>query len=229
MKSMQIPLPLTLLPTYSWESFYAGDNTALVEHLQTTDQLPENTYIYSTQRLGKTHLLQATAQQWLSLGKQVCYLECAESKGFSPELLQELSQYDLICLDGLDHWAGDHVWELALFGLYNQLRDQHKSLIMTARNTPDALGIVLPDLRSRLQQSLVFQIKSLTDSQLAEMIDLRLKHYGFSVGEDVIQYLIDRSVRDVALINDVLTQLDQVSLSEKRALTKPLIKKTLGW
>ncbi|VEI48744.1 DNA replication initiation factor [Actinobacillus equuli] len=88
-------------------------------------------------------------------------------------VLDNAEQLDVICLDDLQVVAGDEAWELAIFNLFNQIREQqglfgsgHKTLLLISADCPPhQLKINLPDLRSRLTWGEVYQLNDLTDDQ----------------------------------------------------------------
>jgi DnaA family protein len=48
------------------------------------------------------------------------------------ELLDNLEQYELVCIDDLHVIAGKADWEEALFHLFNRLRDSGRRLLIAA-------------------------------------------------------------------------------------------------
>ena len=180
--------------------------------------------------MGKTHLLQATYQDLLHRGMQGFYFDLAQRSQISPECFSDLGKaYDLICLDGLEHIAGNTIWEQALFDLHHQLKDQQKYWLIAANDTPGLLNIALADLISRLQQGVIFHVKPLSHDVLYHAIELKLSNYGFDVGHDVLRYITERAERDMSALSCAMVQLHKLSLREKKPLTKPFIRKTLGW
>ncbi len=61
--------------------------------------------------------------------------------------------------------AGDGDDEVALFDFHNRAFDAGKAVLYTARKAPDALGLLLPDLRSRLSQCTRIMLTTLDDAR----------------------------------------------------------------
>ena len=49
--------------------------------------------------------------------------------GHNPDIIQDLSSRNIVCIDDIDLCAGKKEWELAIFDLCNQLLDRKLSLI----------------------------------------------------------------------------------------------------
>jgi DnaA family protein len=149
--------------------------------------------------------------------------------GYAPdELFTGLEMVDLVCLDCLPTIAGRRDWELAIFNLYNLLRDQGKRLLVAAEHSPRELGLSLEDLRSRLQWGLTYQVHSLSDEDKQQALQMRARARGLELGDEVAQYIIQRLPRDTNELFWQLARLDHASLAEQRKLTIPFVKKVLA-
>ncbi|MDO8310673.1 MAG: DnaA/Hda family protein, partial [Sideroxyarcus sp.] len=165
----QLSLSVNLNDDATFGNFYAPaqtHNAMVVKGLR--DQIDGSgeafVYLWGAPGCGLTHLLQAACHQAQSMGMTVQYLPLRDLVGYAPdELFIGLEVVDLVCLDCLPTVAGRPDWELAIFNLYNQLRDQGKRLLVAAEHSPRELALSLEDLRSRLQWGLTYQVHSLTD------------------------------------------------------------------
>jgi len=230
----QLSLGVSLKDDATFENFYApadSPNAQVVAAIQA--QLTPNAepfiYVWGGSGVGLTHLLQASCHQAEEAGLAVQYLPLRELVGFAPEaLLDGLENLDLICIDSLDAVAGKGDWELALFTLYNALRDTGGRLLLAAEQGPRELPLALADLRSRLQWGLVFQVQGLNDADKQRALRQRASRRGLTLNEEVASYIIQRSPRDMNQLFCYLNRLDDASLSEQRKLTIPFVKKILG-
>lgn len=87
----------------------------------------------------------------------------------------------LICLDDIDHLAGKPIWKEVLFHLFNRVRLQNNRLLVSANSAPKDLNMVLPDLKSRLLSSVVYQLHRLADIQKIKALQLRAKQRGLKL------------------------------------------------
>ena len=60
-------------------------------------------------------------------------------------------------------------------------------------------------------------------------LQVRARKRRIELTSSVAEFIYQRSNRGISQLIDVLNKLDQVSLVEKRKLTIPLIKTTMGW
>jgi DnaA family protein len=188
-------------------------------------------YLWGPEGAGISHLLQAACHQSGVLGLRSQYLPLEELAGYAPEqLLDGLEALDLLCLDGVQHVMGQQGWDHALFHLYNRLRDKPTCrLLVSADCAPRDLGAALPDLLSRMGWGVVFHLQPLDDGQKLHALKQRAKARGIELGDDVLGFILNHSARDMSELFYCLDRLDNLSLSEKRRVTIPFVKETMGW
>ncbi len=230
----QLSLSVNLNDDATFENFYAPPqthNAMVVQGLR--EQLDGKSeafvYLWGAPGCGLTHLLQAACHQAQEIGLAVQYLPLRDLVGYAPdELFVGLEDLDLVCLDCLPSIAGRSDWELAIFNLYNRLREQGKRLLVAAEHSPRELEISLEDLRSRLQWGITYQVHSLSDEDKQHALQLRARARGLELSDDVAQYIIQRLPRDTNELFWQLQRLDHASLAEQRKLTIPFVKKVLA-
>ena len=220
------------------------DKTATLENFQTaeTDQqlmqhlrdkvvagLEPFTFIWGIPGVGKTHLLQALCHEVACVGGTSIYLPLSRTDQMAPELLEGLEHLDLVCLDDVDAIAGQPGWEQALFNFYNRARIDDVRLVITGHSPPGELRIQLPDLRSRLQSGVVFQLHELSDHEKVDLLKRRASLLGIGLPEQVIDYVLHRHDRQVAALLLFLQELDKLSLEQKRPITIPLVRQLMNW
>jgi chromosomal replication initiation ATPase DnaA len=118
--------------------------------------------------------------------------------------------------------------EVKLLQLYNRLREDGGSMLLTATRPVSQWTIDLPDLRSRLAAAPSVAIGAPDDQLLAALL---LKLFGdrqLSVSEPVIHYLLTHMERSFAAARDLVEKLDRLSLARKRPITIPLARLALS-
>jgi DnaA-homolog protein len=230
----QLSLSVNLNDDATFDNFYAPTRTHNAMVLQGLRQQLGGqgetfVYLWGAPGCGLTHLLQAACHQAQSLGMTVQYLPLRDLAGYAPEeLFVGLESIDLVCLDCLPTVAGRADWELAIFNLYNRLREQGRRLLVAAEQSPRELALSLEDLRSRLQWGVTYQVHSLTDEDKQQALQMRARARGLELSDDVAQYIIQRLPRDTNELFWQLARLDHASLAEQRKLTIPFVKKVLA-
>lgn len=234
MKPIQLPLGVRLRDDATFANYYPGANAAAlgyVERMCETDaDWAENLiYLWGAADVGRSHLLQAACLRMEQFGGRAVYLPLDAVAMYGPQLLDNLEQCDLVCIDGVDLVAGHPTWEEALFHLFNRLRDAGRRLLLSASAPPREVPIKLPDLKSRLTLALVFQLHGLTDDEKLRALQLRASRRGLHLTDEVGRFILTRGSRSMNSLFDLLEQLDHASLQAQRKLTIPFLKETLGW
>ncbi len=234
MKPIQLPLGVRLRDDATFANYYPGANAAALGYVERLCEAEAGwaeslIYLWGGDGVGRSHLLQAACLRFEQRGEQAVYLPLAEVADYGPELLDNLEQCELVCLDDLDAIAGRAEWEEALFHLFNRLRDSGRRLLLSAAASPRELPVQLPDLQSRLTLALVFQLQALSDEDKLRALQLRASRRGLHLTDEVGRFILTRGTRSMSALFELLERLDQASLQAQRKLTIPFLKETLGW
>jgi len=236
MQPTQFTLAVTLPDDETLQSFYGADSSPAVAYIRQYLQ-PETAnsgkpqppvFVFGASGSGKSHLLYAACVQAQELGLTSQLLALDEFAQYSPRMLDNLEQLDLVCLDNIGAVAGDSHWQVALFDLYNRLAEHGKKLIIVADDQPTALGFTLPDLVSRLQACTVFQLRLLSDDDKQKLLQQKARVRGLDLPDEVARYLLNRQHRDIRALVDTLDILDKASMVHQRRLTIPFVKDVLA-
>lgn len=236
MQPTQFTLAVTLPDDETLHSFYGADSSPAVAYIRQYLQ-PETAnsgkpqppvFVFGASGSGKSHLLYAACVQAQELGLTSQLLALDEFAQYSPRMLDNLEQLDLVCLDNIGAVAGDSHWQVALFDLYNRLAEHGKKLIIVAEDQPTALGFTLPDLVSRLQACTVFQLRLLSDDDKQKLLQQKARVRGLDLPDEVARYLLNRQHRDIRALVDTLDILDKASMVHQRRLTIPFVKDVLN-
>ncbi len=243
-QAVQLPLPVSLPTDETFSSFVVGENSQLVEllkNLSDTSCESEGSLsgfvsgqnlplinIIGGQGKGKSHLLFSICHEFFEKQTSHIYLNLGDYKSLHPQLLEGLEQVSIICLDNIHAVAGDREWEVGLFDLINRVAEgEQTTLVCTSLLGPSHPSFNLPDLRSRLGWGITFQLQSLNDEDRKSVIRLRAKQRGLKFSEAALDYLLNRSERDLPSLLRLLDILDEKSLQEKKRLTLNLVKQVI--
>ncbi|MEM7359006.1 MAG: DnaA regulatory inactivator Hda [Pseudomonadota bacterium] len=224
----QIPLPLNLGDKATFENFWVGHNTELVQAIHSSVQTsePRLIYFYGPGSAGKSHLLFAAMKLAREEIVNTSYLSLSDAK-VTPDLLAVVDVAHLVCVDDLQSWGGDRDRERALFTLFEQVRHHGGQLLLTATNPPEKCGFGLADLVSRLASGLVYPLRALTEEQQFEALKMRARNRGLSIADDAVKYLLSRASRDTGELFRLLDDIDRASLIEKRKITIPFLQRVM--
>ena len=185
-------------------------------------------YLSGAPGTGRTHLLLATCALAQESARRPAYLSLATAAGHVRDALHAFEGMDVVALDDLDAIAGRRDDEVALFDFHNRARASGTSVAYAAAARPDALGLSLPDLRSRLGQCTGIVLSPLDDAGRGEVLRQRAQRRGLVVDEAALDWLLRRVGRDLASLTQLFDRLDRASLVAQRRLTVPFLRATLG-
>lgn len=211
---------LILHPAPSLDNFIVGKNQELIALLQ---PLPKNhaIYLWGEAGSGKTHLLQALAQKQGTFYKH---------SSFPSELeqLPILCQNKRLLIDDIHLFS--EAQHRVLFHLYNewQARKQANAFALVVTGEKAPLHTQLrEDLRNRLGWGLVYELHLLNDHDCQHALTQRATEKGLQLRPEVLQWIFTYYSRDIRMLFALLDALDAYSLSQKRPITVPLLKKLL--
>lgn len=229
----QLPLALRHSPDQRLETYVRAPAgaieqlRAIAEGEAVASATRDALYLAGPAGVGKTHLLLATRAASEAAGRRAAYLPLAAAAGRVREALMALEGNDLIALDGLDAVAGNREDEIALFDAHNRARAAGVALVYAARDIPDAIGLALPDLRSRLGQCTRITLASLDDEGRREVLQQRAQRRGVLLDTPALDLLLSRASRDLAGLTLLLDRLDRASLAAQRRITVSFLRKFL--
>mgnify|MGYP006094358651 FL=1 len=225
----QLTLGVGLDDDARFENFFVSDvNQSLVSALAANENEPF-LYIWGNGSPGLSHLLQASCNKSTAEGRGAIYVPLADQSQFAPQILEGAESLSLVCIDDIESIAGDVEWEAALFTAFNAMRQTGTQLIIAGHMGAQQLTIQLPDLHSRLQSGLLFQLFELSDEDKLSALQLRARQRGFDLPDAVGEFILLRAQRSLSALMQILDELDHSSMQQQRKLTVPLVKSTLGW
>jgi DnaA family protein len=222
----QLALGVRLRDASVFDSYFAGRNQAAVDALLAlrNGEPPTCVYLRGDAGAGKTHLLQALCARFGRAGDATAYVPLADLIAMGTEVLAGCGDLACVCIDDIELIAGRREWEVALFGLHQQLDERRGRLVVSGTMPPAGVGIVLADLRSRLAGGLVLTVQSLDESEQIAALQLRAHLRGFELPDETAHYLLRRLPRDMTSLCRFLDELDEASLAAQRRLTIPFVK-----
>jgi DnaA-homolog protein len=198
------------------DNFVAGRNVELLSalHHALAGRASERCfYLWGEPGSGKSHLLQAAVEQARVSGQSSIYV-----RSTVPEAAQMVAMDDVETL-------GDAA-QIALFELYNQMRESGGMLLVSGTAAPAHLHM-RDDLRTRLGWGLVFQVQGLSDEEKAQALVQHANAKGLVLPHEVTQYLLRHGRRDLPALLVVLDALDAHCLRLKRGASVPLLKEVM--
>lgn len=226
----QLALRVGLRDGPSFGNFIPGPNEEVVRAVRrlVANEGERVAYLWGARGTGKTHVLAASCRQASSRQGEVAYLPLSKKSELMTDACEGLERLTLVCIDDADAVAGDRLWEEAVFYLYERTEHSGTRLLFAARSTPRSAGFVLPDLTSRLGRGLMLRLRPLDDAAKSLALQCRARNRGFALPDEVISFLLRRYPRDTHSLFELLERVDNLTLSEKRVVTIPFVKRLLA-
>lgn len=187
----------------SLDNFVVGRNAEALFQLQRTVLEQDDArfiYLWGADGCGKSHLISAC------------------------NALASSQQLNMICVDDV-HLLGDEE-QIALFDLYNQLRESGGRMLVSGIAAPGQMGL-RDDLATRLAWGLSYQLHPLSDEEKAQALRNHAEAKGMRLPDEVLDYCLRHLRRDMPSLIATIDALDEWSLTDKRAVTLPLLKQLL--
>lgn len=219
MSARQFPLDLEPQPDHRFERFVPGANAWLLEHLQGLQAGEAPTLLSGPAASGKTHLLRALAERWQSRGHVVQHFDASTRPPWTL-----LPTARLVLIDEVERLDADQ--QQAAFALFIAAVGQGAAVVAASR-LPAAELPLREDLRTRLAWGAGFALQPLGESELRQLLRQEGQRRGLQLGDDLLDYLLLRFVRDASHLVPLLQRLDDYAMRTKRAPTVPLLREML--
>ena len=223
MQSKQLVLNVGLPDLASFDNFFAGSNQETVEQINSAAVgRPGLVFIHGPSGCGKTHLLYASIRAAKEIQRSSIYLSRALVEGDQTQWM-DLPGEGLICIDDIkDSLTTKEA--VALFSLFERIKEKAGTLLLASRHSALQINWALTDLKSRIQSDLSYRVKTLAENELIKALELRAEARGFSLGEEVLRYVLRRYDRNPKSLFALLDKIDAESLARQRLVTIPLIQ-----
>lgn len=222
MDSLQLPFHFDIEQTYLEEDFLRNHTNSLA--WEAIGSWPNWTsygiILFGLPKTGKTHLSHIFHKR-----SQGIFLE--------KEMLKELDQFETLIFPGKGYIVEDvHSWivnfENSFFHLCNLVKERKAFLLMTAETSPQAWGIRLADLKSRLSLFPIFRLDSADDELLEAILIKKVSEMQIELEASVRRYILTHSERSADSLIKFLEDLNQTSLTFQRKITIPLVKEVMS-
>jgi chromosomal replication initiation ATPase DnaA len=221
-KAVQIPLDLGHRTAMGRDDFLiAPSNQDAVAWIDLWPNWPAPALvIYGSAASGKTHL----AEVWRARANAP-FLNADDVRRHAPEELSARGHH--LAIDDADSLIGVVETEKKLFHLYNMMKEEGRSLLLTLSDAPVHRAFTLPDLASRLRAAPAVSIREPDDALLGAVLVKLFNDRQLRVGTDVIAYILPRVERSFEAIRKLVDQADHQAMMEKRPINLPMIRSML--
>lgn len=217
----QLPLPLPVRVAEGREDFFVAPANALaLSLLDAPDSWPlGRMLLLGPEGAGKSHLAAIWAAERGAVIRAAADLR--------PETVADLAATGAVVIEDAQHLAGQAAAEQALFHLLNLTAAEGGRCLITAPSPPRDWGVVLPDLKSRLDATQSVRIAPPDEALLAAVLVKLFADRQLTVPQSLIDWLVLRMERALGTARAVVAALDARALAERRAITRAMAAEVL--
>jgi len=113
--------------------------------------------------------------------------------------------------------------------LINEFILMKKSMIVTSTEKLNNINFTIPDLASRLEWDQILEIPELNDSDKIKVLQKNAYERGWNLTPKVCDYIMNHYKRDLYFLCNCVKFIDETSLSLKKKITIPFIKKIIEY
>ncbi|TRW97648.1 chromosomal replication initiator DnaA [Paracoccus sp. M683] len=218
----QLTLDLAGDPAHSRADFLVAEaNRLALATLDTPESWPQGRMLLIGEAgAGKTHLASFWAAEHGAQRVAAMALHPEDADALAPE-------GGALVVEDAHRAGGVGPAEQALFHLWNICHARRCLLLLTARCAPRDWGVVLPDLRSRMDAMPQTRIATPDETLLAAVLVKLFADRQLVVSAGLIDWLVLRMDRDLGLARRLVAALDQAAMADKKPVTRRLAQDLL--
>jgi chromosomal replication initiator protein len=224
-----------LNPRYTFETFVVGPfNEIAHAAARAIVERPGLTYnplfVYGATGRGKTHLIQAIGNYFKKThaNKKILYVTSerfttdflnAVRAGRSSNFKDQYQQYDVLIMDDVQFIANTEKTQEELFHIFNRLYDDNKQIVFSSDKHPTFLPGLEERLKGRFQSGMIAEIPEPDVESRIAIIKAKLETHGFSIPDDIIQYIAENVRGNIRELEGVLNMIVCKSQLKGRAIS----------
>jgi chromosomal replication initiator protein len=229
---------MSLTADYTFEQFVVGTSNRLAHAAcravcTQPGTLYNPLFIHGSTGLGKTHLLQATCQQFLNDNdaRSVIYVSCetfindfvrAIETGQLGPFRDTARRADALVIDDVQFLAGRESSQEELFHTFNVLYQSRRQIILSADSPPSEIPTLEDRLVSRFNWGLVTQIDPPNRETRQAILQKKARLRGCEISDDVLDLIAQRVESNIRTLEGALTRL----ITETQLGGKPMSRET---
>jgi DnaA family protein len=212
----QIPLAIghEALPTF--DTYLNSANAAAVAHLRALSMPSAPVYLWGPAGSGKSHLLRALVHERQCAGERAGCFDAADP---APWVYQD--GWLLVVVDRCEQLDAER--QQAAFSLFIEAVDRGAQWAAAGRVPPVDLPL-RDDLRTRLAWGHVFALQPSSENETRAALRREADRRGIFLADEVMDYLLARSARDLGTLMQLLDRMDRFALARQRPVTVPLLR-----
>ena len=219
-------------PAYTFDTFVVGDNnkiayTAAKTVAERSNVFSNPIFIYGGPGLGKTHLMQAIANEVYRTQPNLKVLYVT-SENFLIELVnsiknkerdteefrQKYRNVDVLLMDDVQFLSGKEAAQQELFNTFNQLHQSGKRIILSADKPPKDIPVLEERLKSRFNQGLIVDISSPDYETRLAILKQKAEEKNIIVPDKILQRIAEKLDTNIRDLEGALNKITMIAMLE---------------
>ena len=234
----------TLNEKYTFDNFVVGGSNQLAYAAAlAVAEAPSETYnplfIYGGVGLGKTHLMNAVgnyvvqrdpSKTVLLMTSETITNQLIEgiARKNTTELRNKLRGADYLMVDDIQFLAKTKATQEEFFNTFNDLRENHKQIIISSDRPPKEIPEIEERLRSRFEWGLIVDIQKPDFETRMAILQQKAAEDGIDVPYEVLEYIARSVNTNIRALEGCLTSLNAHSRLMGAPITLELTKSALN-
>ena len=202
---------------YEQDFYVSSNNFSAYRLIESWPNWPDKWLnVFGAPGSGKTHLSKI-------LEKKISKIKVLNADEVDDKLITVLENFKCVIIDNYEN----NISETLLYSLLNQSKQVDNYILINSINSLREMSFKLEDLHSRLNSFVFIGINLPTDDLLKVMITKTLSDKQINLSPKISDYIVKNIERSYEKIFKFLKDIDELSLSSGKPISKSLIKKVL--
>jgi len=232
-----------LNPKYTFDTFVVGASNrfahaAALAVCEKLSKVYNPLFLYGGVGLGKTHLMQAMAQELLARHPKAKVLYIS-SEEFTNQLIGAIRQktmprfrsmyrnLDALLIDDIQFIAGKESTQEEFFNTFNALHDSHKQIVLCSDRPPQDIKSLEERLVSRFAWGLIADIQLPDFETRIAILEKKSENESVKVSKEVLYFLAENIKSNIREMEGALIRVVAYAKLTGREMTADLAKEVL--
>jgi hypothetical protein len=214
-----------LKPLFNFEQLVVGNNNQFaVSACQAVAKNPGETYnplfVYGPPGVGKTHLVQAVAQDLLRQSSKAKVKYVLAVREF-------FSALDLLVIDDVQYLAQSQSTQEELLHIFNNMQQQNHQVLLASDRPPQQLSNLNKTLRSRLEGGLAIDVKIPDVNTRVEILRKKQDLQGLQIPDEVLLMVAQRLRSNVRELEGFIKRMHAYVTLSHMEISQDLVQSVL--
>jgi len=235
----------SLHPKYTFDRFVIGDcNRLCASAARAIAENPGATsfnpfFVYGGVGLGKTHLVQATAN-YILRNRTASTVHYVSSEQFTASFVWSVRNnqmgsfsnlyrnLDVLIVDDIQFLSGKRKTQDEFFHVFNSLHQAGKQIVLSADRPPNEIDGIDEYLISRFQWGMLADIQMPDAETRLAILEQSVREQGVSIHRDVLLFIAENVKNNVRQLEGALTKMLAVAQLNSIPVDVPLARRILS-